>query len=283
MINKSTLGVVAISYNEEEDLPGFISHLLPWVDEIIIIDDGSTDRTAVIAREFAGKVNFISSPRVEGEYYAQQRNKGIDAANSTWLLHMDVDERVTPSLAREIIESIKSPVKKAFKFRRLNYFLHKPMQAGGWADWNQVHLAKKEVLRFEGMFHEDIKLEATQHEIGQLANLMHHFNDATYSERLLKSSTYQKEVAQRVINSGKKLGASAILMAFIKEFIYKYFYKNGFQDGTVGLISALHSASANFKAHALVWDEQNRLSRAGLEDQFRVMWEESELVSKKNV
>ena len=58
--SEPTLGVVAIAYNEEQDLPGFLDHLLPWVDEIVIVDDGSTDRTAEIAASAGGKVNFTA-------------------------------------------------------------------------------------------------------------------------------------------------------------------------------------------------------------------------------
>src|SRR2546428_14092308 len=96
---RPTLGVVAISHNEETDMPGFLEHLLPWVDEIVIVDDGSTDETIQIARAAGPKVKIISSPRQPGEYYSHQRNKGIDAATSDWLLHMDIVERVTPELA----------------------------------------------------------------------------------------------------------------------------------------------------------------------------------------
>jgi (heptosyl)LPS beta-1,4-glucosyltransferase len=84
----TTLGVVAISYNEERDIEGFIAHLLPWVDEIVIIDDGSTDRTAQIAAKSNHKVNFIVSPRKAGEFFSHQRNKGIAASTCERLLHM---------------------------------------------------------------------------------------------------------------------------------------------------------------------------------------------------
>jgi len=282
MNKQPSIGVVAISYNEEQDLPGFLQHLLPWVNEIVLVDDGSSDATESIARQYGSKLKFIQSPRKEGEYYAQQRNKGIDASESDWILHMDVDERVTPALAKEILNNIKDSSKKAYKFKRLNYFLHKPMHGGGWADWNQVHLAKREALRFEGMFHEDIKLTLESSEVGQLEQLMHHFNDASYSERLSKSTTYQKEVAHRILRTGKKLNAIGIFMAFVKEFVYKYFYKKGFKDGTLGLISAMHSASASFKAHALVWDEQNRLSRSDIENNFQALWKGSNLGQSTN-
>src|SRR5690242_1817630 len=106
-----TLGVVTIAQNEEADLTAFLEHLLPWVDEIVIVDDGSTDRTAAMARAAGAKVNLISSPRLAGQYYSDQRNKGITAARSDWLLHMDVDERVTPELAHEVLRAIQDPAK----------------------------------------------------------------------------------------------------------------------------------------------------------------------------
>ena len=122
MNSKPTLGVVAISYNEEVDLPGFLEHLKGWVDEIVIIDDGSTDTTEQIASKYGPKVNFIKSKRDAGEYYSDQRNKGIDHAKSDWLLHMDIDERVTKELSLEILTAVSSPDYDAYKFKRLNYF-----------------------------------------------------------------------------------------------------------------------------------------------------------------
>ena len=208
MNKRQTLGIVAISYNEEVDLPFFLDHLITWVDEIVIVDDGSTDATEQIALNYGPKVKFISSKRKADEYYSDQRNKGIENAKSDWLLHMDIDERVTKQFSQEILTAISSPDFDAYKFRRLNYFFHRPMKGGGWADWNLVHLAKKEVLRFNGMFHETIKLTISNDKIGQLRNKMHHFNDDSYSERLRKSMTYQKEV---VLNLEKKKYRSRIV------------------------------------------------------------------------
>jgi glycosyltransferase involved in cell wall biosynthesis len=268
----ATLGVVAISYNEEEDLPGFLQHLVGWVDEIIVVDDGSTDDTAWIAQQYGPKVKFLELPRIEGEYYADQRNKGIDAAKSDWLLHMDIDERVTPHLAREILDAINGE-KKAYRFRRLNYFLHRPMTGGGWADWNLVHLAKRDVLRFSGMFHEHIVLNVEDEEVGQLTEKMHHLNDTSYEERLKKSLNYQWEVVENLKSKKIKISGFNLVIAMIKEFFYKYFYKSGFRDGVPGLISALHSAFAQFRAYTLLWDQQNSIYRNSLEEVLKSEWE----------
>lgn len=275
-----TLGVVAISRNEEEDLNGFLENLLPWVDEIVIIDDGSTDLTLELARSAGEKVNAVPSPRGDGEYFASQRNLGIDTAKSDWLLHMDIDERVSAELGLEILLAVRSSEHDAYRFRRLNYFLHRPMRGGGLADWNQVHLARRECLRFGGMYHEEIQLSVPENRVGQLKGLMLHLNDRSFLERLQKSSSYQMEAAERIRSTKKRLGYRHIWFSFVWSFLYKYFFKLGFLDGSAGLIWALHSATAEFRAHALVWDEQNRIPRSKLESEVRKSWRDG--FSKEN-
>lgn len=264
-----TLGVVAISYNEKQDLPGFLACLLPWVDEIVLVDDGSDDATEAIAAAAGEKVTFITSPRQEGEYFSHQRNKGIDAARSDWLLHMDVDERVTPALAREIVQAVRKNDYDAYRFRRLNFFLHRPMQGGGWQDWNLVHLARREVLRFGGMFHEECLVTATAERIGQLEERMWHLNDRSYMHRIRKSVLYCQEQANRLRTSGRKIRWWHLLVLPAADFLGKYFRRSGYRDGTPGLLFALHAASARFKACALVWDEQHAISRKSIEEQVR--------------
>ncbi len=96
-----TLSVVTIAKNEERDLPFFLASFLPWVDEVVICDDGSIDRTEEIARSAGPRVRFVRSPRGPGEGFHSQRNKAIDLATGDWLLHVDVDMRLTPELARQ--------------------------------------------------------------------------------------------------------------------------------------------------------------------------------------
>ena len=274
-MGRVSLGVVAICYNEEQDLPGFLEHLLPWVDEIVIVDDGSTDRSQEIAQAAGDKVHWINSPRKAGEYYADQRNKGIDASTCDWLLHMDIDERVTPQLAREILHAIRNPNFDAYRFRRLNYFLHRPLKRGGGGDWNREHLARRDCLRFSGMYHEEICLYVPPSRIGQLYGYMLHLNDRSYEERLWKSDRYQHELAQRIVDKKGHVNALHIVSSFVAEFVYKYVWKLGFLDGSIGLIWALHCASARMRAHMIVWDNIHRISRDELEERVRLMWDET--------
>lgn len=274
---RPTLGVVTISYNEERDMPVFLEHLLPWVDEIVIVDDGSTDRTAEIAGARGGKVKYIRSPRGPGEYFSHQRNKGISSATSDWLLHMDVDERVPPELAREILEAIKNEGKDAYRYGRLNYFLHRPMRGGGWQNWNLVHLARRSALRFDGMYHEGCVVDSPPERVGQLREKMWHLNDESYKERMDKSALYCQEQATRLMSRGVRMRWPHLLLLPLAEFLRKLVKGRGFRDGTLGLLFALHSGCAMFRACALVWDEQNPLDRDEIEGQLRENWRRSHL------
>lgn len=274
-LNRPTLGVVAISFNEKQDMPGFLDHLVEWVDEIVIVDDGSTDTTRELCANAGPKVHFMEAKRSDGEYFSHQRNKGIAAAKSDWLLHMDIDERVTPELSDEIQTAIGRSDIDGYRFRRLNYFMHRPMRGGGWQDWNLIHLARREKFHFGGMFHESCHLEAPDARVGQLENRMHHFNEDSFEKRLRKSHVYMEEVIAGIEDRSKKVNGASILMATLKEFLKKYFYKKGFLDGTPGMISAIHSATAIFRAYSVVWSRQNLVDREALEMEFKNKWRNS--------
>ncbi len=262
---KPTLGVVTISKNEEQDLPYFLGHLVDWVDEIIIIDDNSTDSSRDIAAKFGSKVMFIVSPRNDNEYFSHQRNKGIALAQSEWLIHMDIDERISDNMKVEILQAIQQPNMDAFKYYRDNYFLHKSMRGGGWTTWNRPHLAKKETFIFGGMFHEDQQFHAEKPKIGQLHEKMIHLNDANFGERMDKSRRYLPEFVNVLKQKNLQVNAIHFIIYPMKVFLKKYIYQKGFLDGTLGFIWAIHSSVAIFQALALLWDEQNRISRLELE------------------
>jgi glycosyltransferase involved in cell wall biosynthesis len=271
--SRPTLGVVAIAYNEERDLGAFLEHLLPWVDEIVIVDDGSTDQTATLAREAGEKVTVNVSPRQPSEYYSHQRNKGIAAATSDWLLHMDIDERVPPELATEICDAIQDPAMAGYRFRRLNFFLHHPMRGGGWQKWNLVHLARRDKFRFGGKMHETCLVDAPHECIGQLQHRIWHLNDTDYSERLRKSFAYCQVDAEDLAK--RTIGWWHILLKPLIAFVKTYFLQCGFRDGIRGLISSCHAADARFRACALAWDAQHPTSRHELEAQLGALWKKA--------
>jgi len=273
-----TLGVVAIALNEERDLPGFLSHLVNWVDEIVIIDDGSTDRTAEIARAAGPKVKFISTPRQTGEYYSHQRNKGIDTATSDWLLHMDIDERVTPELAQEIASAIREPGKDGYRFRRLNFFLHRPMRGGGWQKWNLVHLARREKFRFGGKMHETCLLDAPLERVGQLQGFMWHLNDFDYVERVRKNMVYMQVEAENLEERGVQVRWFHFVLPPLRRMFKAYFLNGGYRDGAAGVLYAMHVLTGTFNWYATAWARANCRPRADLENHLSQLWRSKPIV-----
>jgi len=266
-----TLGVVAISQNEERDLPAFLSHLVGWVDEIVIIDDGSTDRTAEIARDAGSKVKFVTAPRQSGEYYSHQRNKGIDTATSDWLLHMDIDERVTPDLAEEILTAIREPSKDGYRYRRLNFFLHRPMRGGGWQKWNHVQLGRREKFRFSGKVHETL-LKASPERLGQLQGFMWHLGDTDYVERVRKNMAYMQIEAENMLEGGRTISCFDLIIQPLKRVIKSYFLQGGYKDGVIGIFHAMYVLTGTFNWYATAWDRSHAISRDELENQFKNKW-----------
>jgi glycosyltransferase involved in cell wall biosynthesis len=255
-----TISVVAISKNEEREMPSFLAHLLPWVDEIIIVDDESTDNTVAIARATGPKVRVIEQPMNPEYGFAGQRNRGIEEATSDWLLHMDMDERVPPKMAAEIQQAISDPAKDAYFYRRLNFFLHRPIKGGGWNQWNSVHLARRGMHRFQNPIHEQCIVQIPSTRIGQLEQRMWHLNDENYRERMRKSFQYCQIEAEKLMQR-RKVHWYHLILVPLWVFAKVYIAKLGFRDGTPGLIIALHGACANFRTYALIWDEQHRLPR----------------------
>ncbi|MEO1542724.1 MAG: glycosyltransferase family 2 protein [Pseudomonadota bacterium] len=265
---KVSISAVAICRNEEDDLPGLIANLMDWVDELIVIDDESDDHSQEILDAAGVKVRCIVQPMTE-EGYAGQRNAGIAQAKGDWLLHMDCDERVPTTLRQEILQRIAETQLNGFRYRRLNFFLQRPILRGGWSSWNNPQLARRGMHRFEGVLHERCVIEGGEALTGQLVNKMLHLNDASFAERLEKSNRYVAINAQRDLDAGKPVNGPRILGATCAAFLKRYILQKGFLDGTVGLIAAMHAATAVFRERALVWDRQNAIPRSQLESLAR--------------
>lgn len=265
MNNKTTLGVVAISYNEEEDLPGFINHLIDWVDELIIVDSGSTDKSIEIINNSSFEIKLIKTTLEQAGGYAALRNLGIQECNSDWVVNMDIDERISKNLKVEILTSININKYNAFRYRRLNYFLHRPMKAGGWNSWNNPQLARKGAHTFEGILHEKCIVKGGDGKTGQLKNYMWHLNDESYIERMDKSFRYCQLESNKLAEKNIYIKGYQLILYPILEFFKKYIFQRGFIDGIPGLIAAMHSAGAVFRALAITWDVQNKIERKELE------------------
>lgn len=257
------LSVVVITKDEEIDLPGFLESFLPIADEIVIIDDGSTDRTREIADAAGEKVRFLPSPRQDGEGFCDQRQKGVQAARGEWLLQVDCDMRLKPQLAAEIMKAVQHTNMIAYKFYYEQYFLNRRVRFGGFQYRNDPWLARRDAIStWTQKVHERIVLNGNTDLIGQLKHKMIHLTDIDFTERLRKNHQYSHLEAHRLIAAGERFPAYKILTMPLWRFIRSYFLMLGFLDGPIGFVWGIYQFTSNATIYFIGWDLKHGGSRA---------------------
>jgi glycosyltransferase involved in cell wall biosynthesis len=164
------VSVVVITQNEERNIVCCLSSV-KWAPDRIVVDSGSSDRTAQLAEEVGARV--FQRPWTG---YGPQKNFGIERATQGWILSIDADEEVTPALANEIEQTLAHDTAQvAFRLYRPTFFLGRALQHYGRApaDPGQIRLFRKDAGWFDRrLVHETVKVVGP---VGWLAApLLHH-------------------------------------------------------------------------------------------------------------
>jgi glycosyltransferase involved in cell wall biosynthesis len=247
-----TLSVAIITKNEEANLPRTLASVR-WADEIVIVDCGSTDRTAEIAREFGAKF-FIE----EWKGFGAQKNSAIAKCGGDWVLALDADEEVSAELAWEIQALLAaSPQHAGYSLPRRNYFLGRWIRRGGFYPDPKLRLFRRGSAQFEERaVHETMRCSGST---GQLSGDLLHHAYPTLDAYIEHMNRYSALGAEQAVVRGK---TSRSLPGFlwnvyvvpIATFKYNYFVRLGFLDGREGLLLHLyHSAYVSWK-YAKAWE-----------------------------
>jgi glycosyltransferase involved in cell wall biosynthesis len=247
-----SISAAIITFNEEENIRRCLTSLA-WVDEIMVVDSGSTDNTLQICKEYDCLVfNHV------WEGYARQKNLAISKATSDWVLSIDGDEEVTPELAEEIRAVIASDnPAEAYEIPRSNMFLGKWMRHGGWYPDRQRRLLKRGRGAFkEVALHEHIELFDRSARIGCLSHPMRHYTYPTARDFVLRADSYTSIEVAAISSPGRfpKRPGLALVTAFPLKFLETYVYKGGWRDGIHGFIAAVLTATRVFIRHVKIWE-----------------------------
>ena len=141
---KIPLSVVIITKNEQENIDACLNSVDGWADEIIVVDDFSTDKTVELAGKYTDKI-FRKKMEVEGIH----RNWAYRQAKNKWVLSLDADELVTPKL-RDEIEKILSAQNghNAFSIPLRNYIGNYWVRHSGWYPARKLRLFKKDLFKY---------------------------------------------------------------------------------------------------------------------------------------
>ena len=243
------LSGVVLTKNEEKNIVDCLE-ALAFCDEVIIIDDYSTDRTEELIKRLDDKRIKIFKRELNNDFSAQRRF-GIEKTENDWILFVDADERISSELATEIRENVTPNTKYAgYLIPRTDFLWGKALKHGETGDIKLLRLFDRKKGSLTGKVHE--KWE-TKSEVGTLVNPIFHYPHPSISEFLREINFYTDLRAQELYEKGKKANIASIIIYPKGKFIVNYFLKLGFFDGIEGLVHALLMSFHSFMVRGKLW------------------------------
>ena len=227
--------VAIITKDEERNIRDCLESV-KWADEIVVVDNGSTDRTLSICQEYGARIF-----QEEWKGYSGQKNSAIEKAGNEWVLNLDADERVSPELRQEMQKSLgENRDVDAFWIPRKNFFLGRWIRYCGWYPDLNLRLFRKSQGRFgERAVHERVEVQ------GKTATLTHPLIHKTYqslSDFFVRMDRYSTLAAQEMQQEGREFRLLDVVFRPPFTFLQMYLLRAGFLEGYLGFVlSVLYS------------------------------------------
>lgn len=235
-------------------------------DEILIFDNGSTDDTIEIAKQFKNVTIY------EGCFkgFGSTHNEASSLARNDWILSVDSDEVLTPELVKEIRHLQLSP-SRVYAISRHNEFNGKFIKWCGWYPDFQVRLYhRKETSFSDAEVHEAVITKNS--EVIRLSNPMLHYSYDTVADFLTKMQSYSHLFA--IQNCGKKKSSPLIAVAHAAFAFFKsFFLKKGFLGGYEGFLISVYNCHTAFYKYIKLY-EANQKIKCSIVDKIRLCPEE---------
>jgi len=249
---RETLAVVMMTKNEEGCLAACLDRVAGWADEIVIIDDLSTDRTVEVAGRYTDKVFRMAS----NDDHFEQWNRGIDRASCEWVLHIDADEWVTPELKAAIDEVLADPQDhSAFELMRRNVFLGHPMRYGGWHHRHRILFRRARARCVGKGIHVRLQVDG---KVGFLNADIEHYPFGSISQFISRQNHYTAVEADVMREERGRLPFRTMVFQAgvrpLKLFWKFYVKKQGYRDGWHGLVFSMLFAFSHFLLWTKYWE-----------------------------
>lgn len=244
------LSAIIIARNEQARIARCLLSL-SWADEIVVVDNGSTDNTRKIAKDHGA----IVVPAGDIRDFAKLHNLGKEKAQGEWLLYVDVDEIVSDELAKEIKEAVSSQQSaiSGYEIRRKNYYLGYPWPGDEYI----LRLMRKDALReWYGKLHETARVNGA---IGRLTGPMLHDTHRTLEEMVAKTNEWsQAEAILRFRAGHPPVVWWRFIRVMLTAFLDSFIRQGGWRAGVVGWIESIYQSFSMFITYAKLWELQQK-------------------------
>lgn len=246
-----TISVAMIVKNESQDLAKCLETVKDWVNEIVILDSGSTDNTKEIALSYGAK--FYENTDWPG--FGKQRQLAQQYVTSDYVLWLDADERVTLALRESILNAVaQDRANTVYQLPRVSEVFGRAIRHSGWYPDYVVRLYRTNYAQYgDELVHEKVHYPAGT-KVEKLTGDLEHFTYKSIHHYLVKSAGYGKAWADQRQAKGKKAtlfqGVTHALSCFLKMYVFRA----GFLDGKQGFLLAVLSAHSTFVKYADLWE-----------------------------
>ena len=239
------LTAVILSKNEEKNIKDALKSV-DFANEILVIDDFSTDQTALQAKKLGATV--INHKL--NQDFAQQRNFAISKAKYDWIFFLDADERVTPELKQYLLTFSPALSDSAFLINRVDFFWGKQLKYGETGQIYVSRLINKNKGCFSRPVHEIWQAQGTVHKINKP---IYHYPHQSLSEFVQHINNYSTLNALYWLKQEKQTNLLDLVITPTGKFFYNYIFKFGLFDGIQGLVYSLLMSFHSFLSRAKLY------------------------------
>jgi len=251
------ISLVIITYNEEKNIERCLSSAIGVVDEIVVVDSFSTDKTEEICCSF--NVRFIKH---EFEGHIEQKNWAVAQATYSNILSLDADEALSDELKKSILSVKNNWDCDGYYFNRRTNYCGKWINHTGWYPDRKLRMWKAGKGKWAGMNpHDKFELANGTNKKFLKGDLLH-YSYHSISQHIQQVNTFTGIIAEENYKKGKTTNILKIIFHPIWKFKHDYILKLGFLDGYYGfvisIISSFATFSKNIKLKELIKNKYNK-------------------------
>jgi len=252
------ISAVVITKNEARNVERCLRSLAPVADEILVVDDHSTDETVALCERLGARV--VRQPWLG---FGPQKNLGNGLARHDWILSVDADEALDEELQAAIREARARGLSGAYQVTRLNSYYGRFIRHGLEYPDRKVRLFPRSRARWnDSLVHEGLVLDERL-SVTRLGGHLLHYTYADVAEHVAKANRYTSLAAEEAFRRGARPSLARMLGSPATVFLKAYLLRRGFLDGLHGLVLSVLHAHGAFLKYVKLWDLHRRSSARG--------------------